>query len=323
MGDPHIREFPVYLPPGYDSKRSAPYPVAIILAGWGGKGSAYITEDSAFGLSLAKRLDKAIEEGRLPACIVVFPDGSSRLGGSQYINSPALGYYSDYICDEVTSFIDREFHTYASADYRALLGHSSGGFGALINGFLRPDRFKYINSSAGDTFFELCFLPTVRLAVDEIEKSGGIEKFLKDFLNHPNPKSLSRTKGETMMLLSMAPCFSPNVSVPHIFGDLFFDLHTGAINSEIWNRYLMWDPIHFVNSHKESASQLSFVYLDSGKQDEYGLQLGHRQLAQHLKALQIPFEIDEYAGGHSGHNWRFETRLIKTIAKMFTTLAPS
>ena len=59
MGDPSEREFPVYLPPHYNPQRKEPYPLVFILAGWGGKSAGYIADDSAFGISLPKRLDQA------------------------------------------------------------------------------------------------------------------------------------------------------------------------------------------------------------------------------------------------------------------------
>jgi enterochelin esterase family protein len=86
MGDAHERRFPVYLPPGYDRKRSEPYPVVFMLAGWSGRASTYLSRDSVFGQPLDQRLDRAIEEGRLPGLIAVFPDGGSKLGCSQYVN---------------------------------------------------------------------------------------------------------------------------------------------------------------------------------------------------------------------------------------------
>ena len=311
------RDLPVYLPPDYSSTRKQPYPVAVLLCGWGSRGSSMIAKDSAFGLSLAERFDQAISEGRLPPVIVAFPDATTRFGGSQYINSPSLGYYSDYICDEVCELLDQKYHTFCDPHFRAVLGHSSGGFGALINATLRPDRFLFVGSSAGDSFFELSLLPGMRPVIEEVEKAGSIQKFLDEFLNHPNSKSLPRSKGEAMMMLSLAPCYAPNPNPP-LFGDLFFDLKTGKLEPDLWERYLSWDPIHFLPRHSESASKIKFVYLDAGKQDEYGLQLGHRRLTEVLSQLQIPHLLEEFPGGHSGQTWRFEHRLQIILKKMLS-----
>ncbi|MBN8553909.1 MAG: hypothetical protein J0L93_00515 [Deltaproteobacteria bacterium] len=318
MGDAHERICPVYLPPNYDKKRKEPYPVVVFLAGWSSKGSSYLSDESAFGIPLQTRFDRAIGEGRMPAFIGAFPDGTSKLGCSQYINSPSLGNYGDYICDEITSLIDKEFHTYSSANFRAVTGHSSGGFGALVSGFLRPDRFQFVCSSAGDSFYEALYLPSVNLMMSELEKSGSLVKFVEDFLNHPNPKSLPRSKGEALMSLSMAACYAPNPSKAPLFGDLFFEPTTGKIIPEIWKKYLEWDPIHMVEKNIQNIKKLKFILLEAGLQDEYGLQWGHRQLAEKFKKHGVSFEINEYPGTHSGQNWRFEPRLINIFSKMFS-----
>lgn len=318
MNDTLKREFPVYLPPHYDSNRAEPYPLVVILAGWGGKGSGYIADDSAFGLSLPKLLDRAILDGRLKPAVVAFPDGTSKLGGSQYINSPAFGNYSDYICDELVSFLEKHFRITREANFRGLMGHSSGGFGALVNGMMRPDRFEFICSSAGDSFFEVSLLPLITTTLIELEKAGSLVRFLDDYLNHPSPKSLSRSKGEALMLLSMAPCYAPDPSSGPLYGKLFFDIKTGAVISDIWNQYLAWDPIRMAEKYKSQLKKLKFIQLCSGQQDEYCLQFGHRQLAQKFQALGISHEVEEYPGTHSGHTWRFESRLIKMINAMMS-----
>jgi enterochelin esterase-like enzyme len=317
MGDPHERTFPVYLPPGYDAQRKEPYPVAFCLSGFSARSSHYIDDSSAYGISLPMRLDRAITEKRLRPLVVVFPDGVSRLGCSQYVNSPAFGNYMDYFCDELTLFIDEKYHTHRSPRFRGISGHSSGGFGALVTGFLRPDAFSFVGSSAGDTFFEASLLPLVTFAVGEIESAGGVAAFVKAFLEHPNPGSQPKEKFETMMLLAMAPCFAPNVKNAPLYGDVFFDLKTGTILREVWQKYMAWDPVHMVDKYADNAKRLSFIHLAAGLQDEHALQWGHRQLAEKLKALGIRHELEEYKGRHGGHHWRFESRFIKMTERMY------
>jgi len=316
MGDSPEREVPVFLPPGYDPKRSEAYPVVFFLAGWGARGSKYLADDSIFNWSFPRIISKAIQDGSLPPMICVFPDGSSKLGCSQYVNSPALGNYLDYICDELVPLVDENFHTHADANYRAVTGHSSGGFGALICGMKRPDIFKVICSSAGDSFFEVSVLPGLSPCLTEIEKAGGVENFLEDFLSHPNPSSLGYTKFITMLTLSLAPCYAPNPSKPPLYGDLFFDVKTGEIIPEVWERYLKWDPVRMIDKHQKELKSLSYVLLECGLQDEYAAQWGHRQIAEKLKKLGVSYELNEYPVKHSGQNWRFQERLSKMLKAM-------
>lgn len=316
MKDLHERSFPVYLPPDYNQKREEPYPVIYLLAGYPSRGREFLEERSVFTPALPVLFDQAIHEQKIPPFILVIPDGSSKLGCSQYVNSPAIGNYMDYIAEEVTNLIDETFHTYRSPDYRGITGHSSGGFGALIMGMLRPDKFHFICSSAGDSFYELLYLPGLRFVIDELENVGGVTNFLNGFLNHPSPTSTGSKKFETMMTLAMAPCFAPNINNPPLYGDLFFDEKTGSLIDEIWQKYLAWDPARMVNKHLNALRSLKWIHLEAGLQDEYGAQLGHRQISAQLTKAGIPHRIDEYPGGHSGHQWRFLSRISLMLEKM-------
>ena len=316
MGDPHERTFPVYLPPDYNPKRSDPYPVVFLLAGYPSRGAEFLIERTIFNPSLPTRLDKAIRENQLPPVIIVFPDGSSKLGCSQYVNSPAFGNYMDYIADELTAFIDSRFHTHRDPAFRGIMGHSSGGFGTLVMGMLRPDAFPFICSSAGDSFYEVLYLPAIKFIINELESTNGIKGFIDWFLNHPDPTSTGSKKFETMMTLAMAPCYAPNLKNAPLLGDVFFDVKTGAIIPEIWEKYLAWDPVRMVDKHIPALRSLKWIHLEAGLQDEYALQWGHRQIAAKLTQLNIPYQLDEYPGGHSGHHWRFIRRLELMLKKM-------
>lgn len=316
MGDNPDREFPVFLPPNYDAKRTEPYPVIFILTGFSCKGVSYAYNETAYTLSLPQKLTQAIHENKLPACIVVFPDGSSKLGCSQYINSPAFGNYMDYFCHELVDCIDMEFNTHRDKNFRGVMGHSSGGFGALIYAMKKPDVFQFVCSSAGDSFFEASLLPNVVNSLAEIEKAGGVSEFVESFLASPNPGGMSKYAFITMLTIAMAPCFAPNVEVANIYGDLFFDLETGAIKADIWQKYLAWDPVHMVKDHVKALQSLKWLHLAAGMNDEYGLQWGHRQFAKKLQVYDIEYHLQEYPGGHSGQGWRFTERIGLMLEKM-------
>jgi enterochelin esterase family protein len=318
MGDPHERRFPVYLPPEYDKSRKEPYPVVFFLAGWGGRASKYISDSSLFEVPLDQQLDEAIANNEIPPLIGVFPDGSSKLGCSQYVNSPAFGNYMDYICDELTEFIDENYNTHKSPDFRGIAGHSSGGFGSLLCGMMRSDKFRYVCSSAGDSFFELTLIPTLVPTLNQVNKAGGVKEFIDKFFDSPNPGSHGRDKFMSLLTLSLAPCYAPNVAKPPLYGDLFYDLKTGEIDQEVFQKYLNWDPVHVIDRHLEMAQDLKFVHLECGTEDEYAPQYGHRQLANKLKKYNIKHQVDEYPGRHGGHHWRYKSRVELMLKKMFS-----
>lgn len=316
MGDPHERCFPVYLPPDYSEKRADPYPVIFMLAGFASRSAKYVWQESVYTPALPLQLDQAIINKQLPPMIMVFPDGSSRLGGSQYINSPALGNYQDYIADEVVTLIDNQFHTHASENFRGVLGHSSGGYGALLLGMQRPDRFRFICSSAGDGFFEVSILPFVNQAVYQLEKAGGVDAFTHWFFHEPTAMSQGSAVFHTMLTLALAPCFAPNLQAAPLYGDLFFDLKTGAIREAVWERYLAWDPVRLVEKSLSQLRELKWLHLACGLQDEYAAQWAHRQLSAKLQQHQIAHHLEEYPGTHLGHEWRHIERLRLMLQKM-------
>ena len=92
--------------------------------------------------------------GGRPDALVVFVDAWTSLGGSQFLNSTANGPYLDYICDEIVPFVDARYPTVAGREHRAVLGGSSGGYGAMVVPMLRPDVFGAFASHAGDALFD-------------------------------------------------------------------------------------------------------------------------------------------------------------------------
>src|SRR5437867_2140928 len=61
-----------------------------------------------FGENLPQRLDRLIAAG-MPEVIVVMPDCFTRLGGSQYVDSSAIGNYETHLVSEVVPAVDRAF----------------------------------------------------------------------------------------------------------------------------------------------------------------------------------------------------------------------
>jgi hypothetical protein len=309
--DKILRKVQLYIPP----KIPKACGVIFVLSGWGERSSKYLRNDSAFGESLEEQIDQMIAEKKMPPSIIVFPDATSRLGFSQYINSSSLGNYQTYLYHDLLETIETLYPIKKEAPCRGIMGHSSGGFGALWMGFLKSDIFGHVTASAADSFFEISILPSIPHVIAEIESAGGVEAFIKKFLQHPNPSGQSHSKFLTMMTLSLAPCYAPNPAVPWLLGDLFFDIETGEIKESIWKKWLAFDPLRAIDEHFFSFKKLKSIVLECGQQDEYGLQLGHRQLSKKLKNHQIDHEFFEFPGRHSGHSWRFAERIQKMASR--------
>ena len=319
MGDPHVRRLPVYLPPGYDEEGDEQLPAIYLLAGWSGRGAHYLADAGAFSPSLADDLDRRMRDGSMGRAIVVFPDCSSRLGASQYVNSAANGPYMDYLCDELVPFVDARFRADPRRERRGLIGHSSGGFGALVTAMLRPDRFGALCSSAGDSWYEFLYVHSLPTTVGTLRRAGGVEAFLENWFASPNPRGLLGPDAElTMLNLSMCPCYAPNLDVPVLRGDLYFDIETGALAPTTWDRFLAWDPLRMADQHGNALKSLVHVELEAGIDDEYGLQLGHRQIARKLARFGVGHRLFEYPGKHGGHHHRMPDRIARMVAAMPT-----
>jgi len=314
MGDAAKRRMPLLLPDNYDENRAEPYPVVVVLAGYGSHPEKFIFSSSVFDRPLSTKLNQAMIEKSMPEAIIVFPDCTSKLGGSQFINSPAFGNYMGYLCDEIIPEIDQQYHTYKNRHYRAITGHSSGGFGAMVTSMLRPDVFAHMASSAGDCFFEGLFMPLITPTLIAIKQAKGMDKFINLFLNDNLPGN--RGNFEAMMMLAMAPCFAPKIEAPIIYGDLFFDLNDGKINDAIWQRYLDWDPVQMTPKYLDAWSQMKTIRLDCGRSDPYGMQWGQAQIAKTLQDNQIKCSLNEYSGGHNRQGPRAVERIGDLLKAM-------
>ena len=133
LGDPNVRKLSVWLPPQYDQGRrhgGKRFPVLFDLVGFTGSGAAHLNW-KPFEENVAEQAARLVFERKMGPVVIVFPDCFTRLGGNQYVNSSAIGRYADYLTRELVPFVDREFRTLASREYRGCFGKSSGGYGAI------------------------------------------------------------------------------------------------------------------------------------------------------------------------------------------------
>ena len=140
LGDPRRRDIPVYLPPSYGQVRGRRYPVLYYLPGFTGTARGALNY-GPWKENIAERFDRLIAARKAPEALLVVIDGFTAYGGSQYLNSTATGLYEDFAVREVVEFVDDKHATVPKADGRAVLGKSSGGFGALTLAMRHPDVF--------------------------------------------------------------------------------------------------------------------------------------------------------------------------------------
>lgn len=314
LDDPSQRRVPVYLPPGYAKDTGKRYPVVYFLHGFGSSGAAWLNA-AAFTRNVPERLDHLVGTGAIPPCIGVFVDGWSALGGSQWINSEAIGRYRDLVARDTVAWADKTLRTVAKASARALVGKSSGGYGALVISRFHPDLFGHIGVHSGDAGFELCYLNELPRALNPILKAGGVKAWFSDFRERAMTTKMRGDDHGVINMLCMAAAYSPEKGEP-LGLELPIDLQSGRLRIDVWNRWLVHDPVRFVPKHLDAYKKLKSVFIDCGTRDEFNLRWGARQVVEELKKGGVEVLHEEFDDGHMSINYRFDRSLSYLVPRL-------
>lgn len=296
LDDPRVRRTPVYLPPSYPKGR---YPVIFMLTGFTGFGEMLI-QRGAWSESLPERLDRLVRTKKMGEAIVVMPDCFTRLGGSQYLNSSATGRYEDHVVRELVPHIDQRYRTNGR---RAVIGKSSGGYGAMVLGMRHPDVFHALACHSGDMYFEYCYQADFPKAVDILRKHGGVRRFLQAW--EKMPKRLAGNLHAAVNTIAMAACYSPRGTS----FDLPFDEKTGEIRTAVWKRWKSLDPIQMLDRHAGNLKRLDGVFVDCGTRDQFALHHGARIFAAKARRLGVRLLHEEFDDDHSSISYRYDRSL--------------
>jgi S-formylglutathione hydrolase FrmB len=315
LGDPHERPLWVYLPPGYEDDQERRYPSVYVIQGLTGQVDMWWNR-APFRPNFPELIDALFASGQAPPCIVVMVDAFTALGGSQFVNSPGTGRYLDYLCDEAVPFVDERYRTLADRDHRGIAGKSSGGYGAMVVPMLRPDTFGALASHAGDALFEACYLPEFRVAARALRDhyDGSFERFWADFRSRP--AFSKETDHELLNTYCMAACYSAE---PDGGVTLPFELTTGRLRDEVWQRWLEMDPVRMAPKHAEELRSMRAIWLDAGKRDEFYLDLGMAAFAAELDAIGIDYTMELFDATHMAIEYRYP----KAVAFLSERLQPN
>ncbi len=309
LGDKHVRDLYVYLPPDYE-RSDKRFPVVYCLTGFTGRGKMFLN-DHAFAPNLAERMDKLISEKTIKPMIAVLPDCFTYYGGSQYINSSATGDYEDYLTEEIIEFVDDNFRTLEAKNSRAVMGKSSGGYGALVMAMRHADRFGLACSTSGDAYFEFCYFPGIAEGFRAIK--GDPKALIERFWRETERKG--KDDFAALNTIGMSACYAPNDAAELGF-DLPFDLETGEIRWDVWARWLEHDPVRLVEKSVENLKSLKLLFIDAGTRDEFALDLGAKILCKRLKEFDISFLTEEFDDGHFNIGYR-QNRSLELISQNF------
>ncbi len=313
-GDPARRVVEVYTPPGYDPSRR--YPLLVDLAGYIGSGRSH-SNWKPFGLSLPERMDRLIHHG-MPPAVVVLPDLFTCYGGNQYINSEGTGPYMDHLCDELVPLVESRFAAGGRRENRGIFGKSSGGYGALMHGMLRPETWAAIACHSGDMGFEYCYIPDFSVLLTQIDRHGSLDNFLEWVWSR---EKLKHDETTALMIVGMAAHYDGDSAATRGF-HLPFHARTGRILPARWARWCEWDPVQRVAHHVEALRSLRLLYLDIGRRDQYRLLWGARQLKEQLDQHGLVSVYEEFDDDHSDIDYRLDRSLPLLVGALDSALAP-
>ncbi|MGD9842515.1 MAG: alpha/beta hydrolase [Steroidobacteraceae bacterium] len=333
LGDPHVRQLAVWLPPQYDQAagagRGKRFPMLMDMVGFTGTGLSHVAWKS-FGENLPERAARLIHERKMAPAIIVFPDCFTALGGNQYINSSALGPYADYLIKEIIPFVDREFRTHAAREYRGCFGKSSGGYGAMIHGMKYASTWGAVANHSGDAYFDYVYwhdwpntlnelakhrLKPLRAGSVDLRKleqgaargldDGRVQRFLQQLWAKTKP---SGAEVHALMNLCMAASYDPDPKAPNGFR-LPFNLDTGEVIPARWKAWQQHDPINLITQYRKNLRSLRGIYIDCGWRDQYHIHYGSRILSKRLQLAGIQHRYEEFDDTHSDIDYRMDQSL--------------
>lgn len=307
LGDPTSREVLVYTPEGAGDR---PLPALLALPAFMSTARGFFLPDP-LGEPLDRRLERLIAAGMPPVRIVV-PDVWTRLGGSQYLDSAAVGPYARFVLEEVLPFARAR----APITRWGVFGKSSGGYGAMALALDHPGTFEAIAVHSADANFEVCYLPDLAAAIGELARAGDAARWLDGFWAADNRKR--KPLMSALNILGMAAHYSPTAGQP-LGVDLPFELPGGRFRPEVWARWKAHDLVERIPRGLEALRGLRALWLDCGTRDEFGMIWGARTLHSQLEIAGIVHSYEEFEDGHFNGNHRFD-RSLPVLARALTAV---
>ncbi len=310
LGDPARRLVLAYVPPG----AAARLPAVYFLHGLSGSGRGW-TNVSMFAPTVPERIDALVARGELAPFLAVFPDGATSLGGTQWMNAPAVGRYQDYVAGDVVRAVEERLGAVPRREARAVVGKSSGGYGAIRLGRDRPDVFSLVGVHSGDSCFEYCYLPDLPKAAAALLDAPDAAAWLAGAKRRARETKLAGGDHAPLNVVAMAAHYSPNPAAP-LGADLPFSLPTGRIREDVWARWLAEDPVRFVPAAADAFRRLAGVFIDCGTKDEFNLRWGTRLVAEALRAAGVTVAHEEFDDGHMGIGYRHDASLRWLVPRL-------
>jgi enterochelin esterase-like enzyme len=303
LGDPATRRVAVFVPE--QATNGVPLPIVYYLPGFGGSSENAIKDPTRW----LKTTEELAAAGNVVVIAIV--DAKTRWGGSQYLNSPAQGNYADYICDEIVPLVERHYRIAPGVTNRIIAGHSSGGFGALRLGMLRPRLFGGVVALSPDSYFEISHRYLVTKPAVTNFSLADLNALLKAPPGSPPPPN-----GDLKYALALSAAYAPRGHWHPGEFDWLCDAH-GQPREEVWRRWLANDPLIRVQKYRHAFRDPQAIYVEGPTEDSYQANVGARKIYEVLRARPARCTFYEPVGKHSDH---VPERLERGLAWVFGRL---
>ena len=222
-------------------------------------------------------------------------------------------------------------HTGTARDYRAISGHSAGGYGAMKVAMRHPDLYTSASAMSAPLSFSL-----TAEHISDVYSENGVS--FGDSAGY-YAFSPSQTKPWTTLFFTMAAAFSPHslsdpdttyfhrlapadeglVGVDLPFGPDYSP--GGTLNTTIWNKWLAEDVTTMVNSNptrfKPALDSLT-IYIDCGLDDEMDMNLHAEAFHAALTGAGVEHDSPAYYSGYGNlpaNNFNYIADRLRVVLK--------
>lgn len=285
LGDPATRDFYVVLPPNYDAAADR-YPVVYVLP-WGN--SMAISNVGGFRTAYQALLDS----GEINKMILVFADGSNKLGASLFRSSPTIGDYETYLTEELVGYVDANYRTLPARESRGIAGCSNGGDPTMRLALKYPAVFS-VAAPSGGTYDETMATNVALTAdLDRLKKL---------------PASAFEVASASSMIawfIQTAAGSAPNPEQPPLFLDMPFRLVDGKaqIVPEVAARIAAQDSAREAERYVQQPLRLRGILIQHALNDLLNPTGTVRGFEHLLTELGIEHDYVEINTGHCGNPW--------------------
>ena len=166
----------------------------------------------------------------------------------------------------------------------------------------KPGVFGAFAAHSADSYYRQSLVPAFVHAQRTLERHGSIEAFVTSF---EGKHKTSQSEFVTMEMVAYSAAYSPRSN--HLFDvNLPFDIETGAIREEIFAQWLAYDPVERVGKKSKELAALRARYIDCGRRDDYGLDIGARIIASTIRNMGLSVIHEEFDDDHRNTGYRYE-----------------